>query len=105
MRSHYENVPGLGRVNVSNHAQQRMIDHNISEAEFQRALMEPIQPDVPDGHNIVRRWRNAVGLVILLHPEPDLGIKLITTIYRHSEPPQFQTAKVRSAGKYSSRRR
>jgi hypothetical protein len=49
MKHYYENVPRLGNVAVSRHAQSQMLDTGISQAAFDRALLDPTQPDPPDG--------------------------------------------------------
>jgi hypothetical protein len=38
---YYPDVPGLGNVAVSRHVQQRMDEHKISQAVFERALFTP----------------------------------------------------------------
>ena len=46
MKHYYENVPRLGNVAVSRYAQSQ-----ISQEAFDRALLDPAQLDVPDGHS------------------------------------------------------
>jgi hypothetical protein len=78
----YRDVPGLGNVAVSRHAQARAEEEGISQEAFDRVLLSPVTPDVPDGLDILWRERDGIRLVILTNPTPDLGAKLIKTIYR-----------------------
>ena len=52
MKHFYENVPRLGNVAVSRHAQAQMIEAGISQEAFDRVLLEPTRPDIPDGADI-----------------------------------------------------
>lgn len=76
---YFADVPGLGNVAVSRHAQEQAAEHGISEDVFQRVLERGT--DRPDGLGVV--WREDVGirLVIILRPEPFRGAALITTLY------------------------
>jgi hypothetical protein len=49
MNHFYRSVPELGNVAVSRHAQARTEEDGISREAFDRVLLEPIQPDIPDG--------------------------------------------------------
>src|SRR3954454_13271975 len=49
MKHFYEDVPRLGNVAVSRHAQAQMIEAGISQEAFDRVLLEPTRPDIPDG--------------------------------------------------------
>jgi len=82
MKHYYENVPGLGNVAVSRHAQSQMLELGISQEAFDRALLDPTQPDTPDGPDIVWRERDGLRLVILTNPTPNRGAKLVKTVYR-----------------------
>ncbi len=82
MNHFYRDVVGLGSVAVSRHAQARMEADRISQEMFDRALLKPIRPDVPDGADIVWRERDGLRIVILLDPEPNVGAKLVKTVYR-----------------------
>ncbi len=82
MKHYYENVPCLGNVAVSRHAQSQMLDAGISQEAFDRALLDPTQPDVPDGQDILWRERDGLRLVILTNPTPNRGAKLVKTVYR-----------------------
>jgi hypothetical protein len=76
MKHYYENVPRLGNVAVSRHAQSQMLDAGISQEAFDRALLDPTQPDAPDGQDILWRERDGLRLVILTNPTPNRGAKL-----------------------------
>src|SRR3954470_11017965 len=76
MKHFYENVPRLGNVAVSRHAQAQMIEAGISQEAFDRVLLEPTRPDIPDGADILWRERDGLRLVILINPTPNRGAKL-----------------------------
>ena len=80
MKHYYENVPGLGNVAISRHAQDRLREDGISEAEFEGALLRG--DTIPDGQDVVWRQREGVRIVILRRPEPFSGAMLAKTIYR-----------------------
>src|SRR3954466_9729450 len=79
MKHFYENVPRLGNVAVSRHAQAQMIEAGIPQEAFDRVLLEPTRPDIPDGADILWRERDGLRLVILINPTPNRGAKLIST--------------------------
>jgi hypothetical protein len=54
----------------------------ISQKAFDRALLDPTQPDTPDGQDILWRERDGLRLVILMNPTPNRGAKLVKTVYR-----------------------
>ena len=78
----YRNVPGLGNVAVSRHAQERMEADGITQEAFDKALLQPTRPDIPDGADILWRERDGLRIVILTNPTPDRGAKLVKTVYR-----------------------
>jgi hypothetical protein len=82
MNHFYRNVPKLGNVAVSRHAQARAEEDGISQEAFDRVLLEPIQSDIPDGADILWRERDGIRLVILTNPVPNTGAKLVKTVYR-----------------------
>jgi hypothetical protein len=82
VQHYYEDVTGLGNVAVSRHAQEQCAKDNISEADFQRVLLEPIRPDRSDSKGIVWRERDGIRLVVLMNPTPFRGARLIKTAYR-----------------------
>jgi hypothetical protein len=82
MNHFYRNVPKLGNVAVSRHAQARAEEDGISQETFDKVLLEPIQPDIPDGADILWRERDGIRLVILTSPVPNTGAKLVKTVYR-----------------------
>ncbi len=85
MQYFYRNVPRLGNVAVTRHAQDRLRQEKISAEFFKKALLEPTKPDMPDGQDVLFREREGVRLVILLKPTPDRGVKLVKTVYRVQE--------------------
>ena len=80
MRHYFANVPRLGNVAISRHAQDRCREDGITEAEVTAALYDGEL--TPDGPAATWAERNGVRLVILNHPEPFRGAKLVITIYR-----------------------
>ena len=78
---HYiPNVPGLGNVAVSRHAQERMASDHISEEAFQDALLNG--DTIPDGLEVLWRQKDGIRVVILPHPTPFRGAMLVKTVYR-----------------------
>jgi hypothetical protein len=83
VRNHfYRDVPKLGNVAVSRHAQASMIADGITQEAFDKALLQPTRPDVPDGADILWRERDGLRIVILANPSPPTGSKLVKTVYR-----------------------
>lgn len=82
MKHYFENVVKLGNVAVSRHAQSQMVAAGISEEMFLKALLTPLKEDVPDGQEIIWRERAGIRIVILTHPTPFHGAKLVKTVYR-----------------------
>ena len=60
MDHYFPDVPGLGNIAVSRHAQARMQEDGISEAAFRDVLMHG--DTVPDGQDVV--WRQKDGIRI-----------------------------------------
>jgi hypothetical protein len=82
-RTHfYRDVKGLGNVAVSRHAQVQMEAAAITQEAFEKALLDPTRPDVPDGLDILWRERDGLRIVILTNPTPNIGAKLVKTVYR-----------------------
>lgn len=77
---YYDDIPGLGNVAVSRHAQARAAELGISETKFLDVLLNGT--DRPDGMEEVWREKGAIRLVILLRPTPFRGAKLVKTIFR-----------------------
>ena len=77
---YFEDVPRLGNVAVTRHAQARAAELGISEKVFKDVLFKG--QDAPDGMEVLWRERFGVRLVILLYPVPDRGAKLVKTLYK-----------------------
>src|SRR3954467_10916114 len=75
MNHFYRDVPRLGHVAVSRHAQDRMAREGIPPEVFERALLQPVKPDIPDGADILWRERDGLRIVILTNPTPNVGAK------------------------------
>ena len=82
MNHFYRDVPGLRSVAVSRHAKARAEEEGISQEAFDRVLLSPLTPDVPDGTDILWRERDGIRLVILTNPTPNVGAMLVKTVYR-----------------------
>ncbi|HSE23822.1 MAG TPA: DUF4258 domain-containing protein [Pyrinomonadaceae bacterium] len=80
MKHYYENVPELGNVAVSRHAQDRIREDGITDKEFEDALFKGEL--IPDTHEASFRDLNRIRLVIIHRPEPFKGAKLIKTAFR-----------------------
>jgi hypothetical protein len=85
MKHFYRDVPGLGHVAVSRHAQSQMEGAGISQEHFDRALLKPVRPDVFEGQDIIWRERDGLRIVILANPQPFRGAKLVKTVFRVEE--------------------
>lgn len=82
-RAHfYREVPKLGNVAVSRHAQGEMDAEGIRQEDFERVLMNPLRADVPDGQAVVWRERDGLRIVIHTDPTPNTGAKLVLTVYK-----------------------
>jgi len=82
MEHFYRDVPRLGNVVVSRHAQARIQEQNIPEEIFRKTLLAPSKPDIPDTEGVVWREGNGLRIVIITKPVPDRGAKLIKTVFR-----------------------
>jgi hypothetical protein len=80
MKHYFTDVPGLGNVAVSRHAQKRAEEERIPDPVFVDVLSNG--KDVPEGFNVVWREAHGVRLVIVLRPEPFRGAALVTTAFR-----------------------
>ena len=84
MDHYFPNVPRLGNVAVSRHAQERMVQDGIPEDAFLDALMNGEM--VPDGADVVWRQKDGVRIVLIRRPTPFKGAMLATTVYRIRPP-------------------
>lgn len=80
MQHFYRNVPGLGNVAVSRHAQQKCVDDGISEQTFADVLLKG--ESVPDGLDVLLKCGQGIRIVVLLNPVPNRGAKVVKTVYR-----------------------
>jgi hypothetical protein len=80
----YSDVPRLGNVAVSRHAQERMMDTGIPEPMFERVLFSGL--DTPISTNLVWREKDGLRIVVLTNPTPNVGAKLVKTVYRVKAP-------------------
>ena len=82
MEHFYRDVKRLGNVAVSRHAQAQIAENGIPPELFEKVLLEPNKPDVPDGMDVLWRERDGLRIVILTNPTPNTGAKLVKTVYR-----------------------
>ncbi len=82
MQHYYPNVPGLGNVALSRHAQARAAEENFTDVTIRETLFNPHGEDIPDGNNVVFRNRGLTRLVINKRPTPFRGAALVTTIIK-----------------------
>jgi hypothetical protein len=80
MKHYFEDVPGVGNVAVSRHAQDRAAEDSISEETFSDVLLNGTT--TPDGQAVIWREKNGVRIVIVTRPEPFRGAALATTTFR-----------------------
>ena len=83
-RTHYyTEVPDLGNVAVSRHAQERMDEMKIPEGTFVNTLYNSKSFEEQPGI----LWREGFGIriVILERPEPFRGAMLVKTVFRIQE--------------------
>jgi hypothetical protein len=59
-----------------------MKEGGITQEEFERVLLDPIRPDIPDGMDVLWRERDGLRVVVLMKPTPNLGARLVKTVYR-----------------------
>jgi Domain of unknown function (DUF4258) len=79
MDHYFPDVPGLGNVAVSRHAQARMVEDGISEHDFKEALLNG--STTPDGQDVLWREKDGVRVVILRQPTPFKGAMLAKTVH------------------------
>jgi hypothetical protein len=80
MDHYFPDVPGLGNVALSRHAQERLVSDGISEEDVRDALFNG--KTTPDGQDVVWREKDGVRVVILRQPTPFKGAMLAKTVYR-----------------------
>jgi hypothetical protein len=84
MDHYFPDVPGLGNVALSRHAQARMVADGISEHDLKEALLNG--STTPDGQDVLWREKDGVRVVILRRPTPFKGAMLAKTVYRVGPP-------------------
>lgn len=83
MKHYYSDLPRLGNVAISRHAQERCRELKITDHEV-NAVLNNAQ-FTPDGHNVTFADHRGIRLVIINRPEPFRGAKLVTTAFRVEE--------------------
>jgi hypothetical protein len=91
MKHFYRGVPGLGNVALSRHAQEQMVDARISEPMIERVLLSGL--DTPIASDVMWRQKDGLRIVILTNPTPNVGAKLVKTIYRVNVPTRIMAGR------------
>ena len=79
----YENVPGLGNVAISRHAQVKILELGLSDFFVEKLLRDGSHWDsIKEGEDIIWKERMGIRAVILTKPVPDRGAKLVKTIFK-----------------------
>ena len=76
----FNNVPNLGRVAVSYHAQERAFKDGISEEMFKDALYNGTR--IPDGVDSLFIDKGMIRIVVVLRPKPFRGAKLAVSVFK-----------------------
>lgn len=83
MQHYYKDIAGIGNVAVSRRAQDKAVEHGISEEMFRHALTKPDGPDTPAcRQGEFYRDRGVVRLVIVRKPTPFRGASLVRSVIR-----------------------
>lgn len=78
MKHYYRDVPGLGNVALSRHAQERAVEERVTDQQVEQALWHG--NDTPDADAI---WREHAGLrLVIVEPKENRGARLMVTMYR-----------------------
>lgn len=80
MNHFYKNLPGMGNVAISRHAQKRGENECITDAQVEDVLKNGKSTRESDG--IIHKELNGIRLVIIERPTPFRGAKLVKTMYR-----------------------
>jgi hypothetical protein len=80
----YRDVPGLGNVAVSRHAQERLEQAGVTPQIADDVMMTG--DTIPDGHDTIFRQKHGVRFVIIKRPTPFRGAALATTAFRIESP-------------------
>ena len=83
MKHYYRNVPRLGNVALSRHAQARAEEQSITDEMVERCLLHGY--GFTEGLGILRLVHHGVVLIIQVRPTPFKGAKLVTTIFREMQ--------------------
>lgn len=79
MKHYWADVPRLGNVAVSRHAQSKAEKEGLTEEVFEDILKNG--KDTPDGQHTIWREKRGFRLVIIT-PTPFQGALLVKTLYR-----------------------
>lgn len=78
---YYPDVPKLGNIALTRHAQARLDEEGITDEQFYKVLAAPSK-QAQEGFDIQWHEGNGFRIVILLNPTPATGAKLVKTVYR-----------------------
>jgi len=80
LKHYYPNIPTLGNVAISRHAQAQAINAGFNDSMIEDSLRNGTE--VPDGQNVVFKEKALLRMVINKKPTPFKGAALCTTIIR-----------------------
>lgn len=103
MEHFYRDIPGLGHVAVSRHAQARIEEQGISQRAFEAALFTPAKTVDEDNGQIQWRETNGVRVVLVMFPTPNRGARVVKTVFKIGAQAGSREAVSRLKLKQSSR--
>jgi len=80
MKYYYKNIPRLGNVAITRHAQDRLVNDGVTDEQVEDVLMHG--HDRPDGNSVVWREKNRIRLVIETKPLVNSGAVVCFTGFR-----------------------
>lgn len=84
MKHYYPNVPGLGNVALSRHAQNACAEQGIGDSAIESLLLNGSRVDVEGGN--VQVDHAGIRCVIVRKPVPFSGAALMVTAFRLGRP-------------------
>jgi len=80
MQHYFADLPNLGNIAVSRHAQDQCVRYGITEEKFKDVLLHG--KEVIESNDILYRQKDGIRVVILTKPTPNMGAKLVKTCFR-----------------------
>src|SRR5262245_56966154 len=88
-RYFYKNIPKLGSVAISRHALSQLDAQDISQVDFELVLRDE-KNQVEEGRDVVIRSGQGMRIVILLHPQPYKGERLVVSVHKDKPTPHIK---------------